>query len=85
MPIAEAIMERGPGGQDAVNDDGSPFCCRCKEDFPVVREPATWQMGKMRLLAMAPETIRRQFRDWLTHPTGKHLCGNCYFDLTDED
>jgi hypothetical protein len=59
------------------------FCCRCKEDFPVAQEPSRWAMGVMRLLAKAPKGIREQFREWLDHPDGQYLCGNCYFDLTD--
>lgn len=60
------------------------FCCRCKENFPVAHEPGHWEMGVMRLLSAAPKWIRDRFRDWLDHETGKFLCGNCYFDLTDE-
>jgi len=62
-----------------------PFCCRCKEDFPVAKEPANWCMGQLRKLKFAPKRIRDQFRDWLNsefHGEG-YLCGNCYFDLTD--
>ena len=63
-----------------------PFCCRCKEDFPVEdAEPAIWRMGVMRELRRAPKRIREQFREWLDselHGKG-YLCGNCYFDLTD--
>lgn len=64
----------------------NPFCCRCKEDFPVSKEPATWRMGELRLLSKAPSKIKNQFRGWLDsdiHGKG-YLCGNCYFDLTDE-
>ena len=62
------------------------FCCRCKtDDFPIAREPAHWRMGEMRLLKKAPIKIRRLYQDWLDHEEGKYLCGNCYFDLTDED
>lgn len=64
-----------------------PFCCRCKEDFPVAKEPAIWMMGQLRLLKYAPKQIRERYRDWLNsdiHGKG-YLCGNCYFDLTDEE
>jgi hypothetical protein len=61
----------------------SPFCCRCKEDFDVTPEPAQWQMGFMRELRKAPARIRHRYAEWLSHETGKYLCGNCYFDLTD--
>lgn len=60
-----------------------PFCCRCKEDFTIAKEPARWQMGLMRELKKAPQKIRQQFREWLDHETGCYLCGNCFFDLTD--
>lgn len=62
-----------------------PFCCRCKEDFPVAEEPTRWMMGQLRKLSKAPKKIKEQFRDWLNseiHGEG-YLCGNCYFDLTD--
>jgi hypothetical protein len=42
-------------------------------------------MGMMRLLSKAPKRIRDRFREWLDHATGKYLCGNCYFDLTDDE
>lgn len=61
------------------------FCCRCKEEFPEANEPTSWTMGKLRKLDKAPRRIVAQFSDWLGHPGGKYLCGNCYFDLTDED
>ena len=63
-----------------------PFCCRCKEDFPVAEEPTRWMMGQMRKLSKAPQKIKLQFNDWLNsevHGIG-YLCGNCYFDLTDD-
>lgn len=62
-----------------------PFCCNCKEDFPIATEPATWRMGSMRELKKAPKKIRQRFSSWLKselHGKG-YLCGNCYFDLTD--
>ncbi|KKN46784.1 hypothetical protein LCGC14_0669640 [marine sediment metagenome] len=64
-----------------------PFCCRCKEDFPVAEEPTRWMMGQLRKLSKAPKKIREQFREWLNseiHGEG-YLCGNCYFDLTDDE
>ena len=63
-----------------------PFCCRCKEDFPVAKEPAGWMMGKLRKLKYAPKKIRDQFRDWLHSEIHgeSYLCGNCYFDLTND-
>lgn len=62
-----------------------PFCCRCKEDFPVAEEPARWQMGQMRKLKKAPKWIKDNFKEWINseiHGEG-YLCGNCFFDLED--
>ena len=66
-----------------------PFCCRCKEPFPVDDFPngrfESWKMGVLRKLKFAPKKIRVQFKEWLKseiHGEG-YLCGNCYFDLTD--
>jgi len=61
------------------------FCCRCKEDFPLGKEPTTWKMGELRELKKAPIKIRNQLSEWIDselHGKGC-LCGNCYFDLTD--
>jgi len=69
----------------ATSED-RPFCCRCKEDFPVNKYDF-WQMGKLNKLEQAPKRIRDQYREWLSsevHGEG-YLCGNCYFDLTDTD
>lgn len=77
------------GGETAIrgSDDERPFCCRCKEDFPVAADlDAPWRMGQMRPLSKAPSKIKRDFREWLNseiHGVG-YLCGNCFFDLTDE-
>lgn len=63
----------------------APFCCRCKEEMPVAKEPAGWAMGMMRKLKKAPRRIQELYREWLDneiHGEG-YLCGNCYFDLTD--
>lgn len=62
----------------------NPFCCRCKEDFPLAKEPANFQMGEMREIRRAPGFMRRKFQEWCDHDTGRYLCGNCYFDLLDE-
>lgn len=62
-----------------------PFCCRCKEDFPVGVEPSMWRMGTLTKLKKAPKRIRDMFPNWVDseiHGEG-YLCGNCYFDLTD--
>ena len=64
--------------------ENKPFCCRCKEDFPVNRD-AFWQMGQLNKLKRAPKRIRYQYSEWLNSEIyGEgYLCGNCYFDLTD--
>lgn len=63
-----------------------PFCCRCKEDFPVAPEQIAWAMGFLKPLRKAPKKIQAKFGEWLKselHGEG-YLCGNCYFDLTDD-
>lgn len=60
-----------------------PFCCRCKEEFEVSKEPTSWQMGWLRELKKAPKKIQQKFHEWLEHEAGRYLCGNCFFDLTD--
>lgn len=63
----------------------TPFCCRCKDDFPVHGGLGGWQMGQMRPLVKAPRKIKEQFKEWLEDEYGCYLCGNCYFDLTDDE
>lgn len=57
-----------------------PICCRCLEDFPVAAEPCGWRMGELRLKT---KTRIARVRQGLSD-TSRWLCGNCYFDLTDE-
>lgn len=61
------------------------FCCNCKEDFALAREGVPWRMGLLFPLARAPRKIRERFASWRDHEEGAYLCGNCLFDLTDED
>ncbi len=63
--------------------DNSPFCQRCKEDFPVGTGTG-WRMGFLRPIDTVPKRSWRklQIMDW-EFPEGRYLCGNCYFDLTD--
>jgi len=78
--MATSVLEKASTVPPPVREETqqeTAFCCRCKEDFPVAQEPASWTMGLMRLLARAPKFIQDQFREWLTHPGGKYLCGNC--------
>ena len=42
-------------------------------------------MGELRPLAKAPPEIRREYRGVAYPGEELHLCGNCYFDLTDVD
>lgn len=60
--------------------DCVPFCCRCNEEFPVAVEPSGWRMGMMRKKSKVP----RKLKCYVEHQAGDYLCGNCYFDLTDE-
>ena len=71
---------------EETQETEKPFCCRCKEDFPVAKELTTWRMGQMRLLSKLPKGIRdrNHLQEWVNselHGPG-YLCGNCYFDLT---
>ncbi len=61
-----------------------PFCQRCKEDFPV-RSGGGFAMGQLTPSDDIPRYLWAQLRvvDW-EDPNGRYLCGNCYFDLTDE-
>lgn len=60
-----------------------PFCCRCKEAFPVGNS-GVFKMGEMRPLAeIKNPKIRVAYKEWEGHAIGAYLCGNCYFDLTD--
>lgn len=59
-----------------------PRCVRCDEDFRVAENPeAGWAMGVLRPLAVARDSLPKRLRAL----RGDYLCGNCYFDLTDED
>ena len=60
------------------------WCARCKEDddsFSVATEPAGWAMGVLRRLSKAPKWMRERMRG----VAGDYLCGNCYFDLLDDE
>lgn len=58
------------------------FCGRCKEDFPLAPEGQRIQMGYNYPIKRFGIKIRRWFN---SHYRGFHyLCGNCYFDVTDE-
>jgi len=94
MPIGKNSDGRvvGPPGWNPspvpriMDSNDSPFCCRCKAEFRIATEPASWRMGEMRKLKKAPKRIQGKYQEWLkseTHGDG-YLCGNCYFDLTDE-
>jgi hypothetical protein len=62
-----------------------PVCCRCKENFPLAKDQSKpWQMGLLRELQYAPKKIREDFAVWPDLEAERYLCGNCYFDLTDD-
>jgi hypothetical protein len=63
----------------------SAFCCNCQEDFPVAPDGAAVRMGFLFPLVRMPKRLRDRFASWRKHEDGSYLCGNCYFDLTDED
>lgn len=63
-------------------EENTPICIRCLEDFPLAKEPARWQMGEMRQVTRLPGRFRRKL---VEHDDDSYVCGNCYFDLTDED
>lgn len=56
-------------------------CIRCGESFPVSLEEF-WVMGQLRELKHAPTWIRDRFMMKANYYC--YLCGNCYFDMTDE-
>lgn len=63
--------------------DGTPFCNRCHEDFPLAPPRVRgWAMGWLYPLSKAPKWIRQRFKREIDD--NNYLCGNCYFDLTDE-
>lgn len=53
-------------------------CIRCGEAFPLAIEPAYWQIGQLRHISKATPEMNRQYNF-----CDVHLCGNCYYDLTD--
>lgn len=57
------------------------YCVRCMEDFEVSKIKP-FQMGYNYPLEMMPKSIQNKFRD--ISDEEMFLCGNCYFDLTDE-
>lgn len=60
------------------------FCCRCKEEFTLADKEG-WAMGQMRKVRRLPRRLAQRFHEWRDHPEGGWICGNCYFDLTDEE
>lgn len=61
----------------------TPFCQRCREDFRVTEMGFT--MGTLTSIDTLSKALWLKLRivDW-EDPNGRYLCGNCYFDLTDE-
>jgi hypothetical protein len=60
------------------------FCCECKEDFPLAEKHTAIRMGFLFPLSRMPRRLQERFRSWADHEDGAYLCGNCYFDLTDD-
>lgn len=59
------------------------WCARCQAGFPVAANPkGRIQMGLLYPLSFFSKKLREHYT--VKHGTGKYLCGNCYFDLTDE-
>lgn len=59
------------------------YCIRCGEDFPVSPDGVVgWLMGWLRELKYAPKRIKDSFAMKATEDS--YLCGNCYYDMTDE-
>ncbi len=69
----------------------APFCQRCKEDFPVqdsvgvVHYHHVFSMGELTPMERIPRDSWSRFGlvEW-EDENGHYLCGNCYFDLTDD-
>lgn len=59
------------------------FCAECKEDFPV-EVGGRPTMGALRPLAEYGQRWQERYSSWMDPPEGAYLCGNCYFDLTDD-
>jgi len=74
-------MERRILGKGAGNL--SATCTRCNSEFPIAKEPAGWQLGKLRLLSRASKKVRSHW-SVSNAPPRSYICGNCWFDITDE-
>lgn len=60
------------------------FCDRCKEDFPVADVSPrgariSWSMGLLYPRHALPQRVNSRV------PGSGFICGNCCFDLTDEE
>jgi len=42
-------------------------------------------MGLLRELRYAPKKIREDYAVWADASKKRYFCGNCYFDLMDDD
>lgn len=78
-----------PGGVAEVTlTEERPFCAVCQEDFPVPEnaEVARITMGQLYPLSRwrSDSSFRRKI-ERARFGIGDHLCGNCWFDLTDDD
>lgn len=61
-----------------MSDD--EVCARCMEDFPIAPEVFSVQMGYLFPLSRFAAVVRSRVGEASTD----YLCGNCYFDLTDD-
>lgn len=64
--------------------EDNKWCARCQEDFPIAEDvKGRIQMGLLYPLKRFQKKIREHYE--VKGGTGSYLCGNCYFDLTDDE
>ncbi len=64
-----------------------PFCNRCGEEFDIApgalgNGTVAIRLGYLYLLSILNEAKSREFK---REDDNNFICGNCYFDLTDDD
>lgn len=59
-----------------------PFCNRCLEDFPLSEQKQV-EMGSLYPLGLFASAVRRKVQP--REDGNNYLCGNCYFNLSEED
>ena len=64
-----------------------PFCCRCKDEFPIADEPGrkAWAMGQLNQIRYAKKSVRDAYKEWSGGDLHGEpwMCGSCYFDIVD--